>query len=176
MTQSPTPPFPHCGVGGPGRTLTWPQQPAHRPQQDSARRHQLPCRVRAQKSPPGGKRGGGRLAARQLECQGPQRGVCLGPGQEPPTPAARELEHLSPRSHTEGPLDPPALARAPPSWTGALTQRRPARRVLLSHRPAWRWAARRASGGVPTPLSPAPVPGQSTQTDREGSVVVGEGG
>ena len=130
MTQSPTPPFPHCGVGGPRRTLTWPQQPAlHRPQQDSARRHQLPCRVRARKLPPAGKRGGGQLAVHQLECQGPQRGVCLGPGQEPPTPMPESWSTSSPGSHTEGPLDPPAPARAPPSWTGALTQHRPACRV-----------------------------------------------
>lgn len=179
MTQSPTPPFPHCGVGGPRRTLTWPQQPAlHRPQQDSARRHQLPCGVRARKLPPAGKRGGGRLAARQLECQGPREGSVWAVDKSPPPPLPKRLcwSTSSPGSHTEGPLDPPAPARAPPSWTGALTQHRPACRVCLSHRPAPRWAARRATGGMPTPLSPAPVPGQSTQTDREGSVVVGEGG
>lgn len=116
--------------------------------------------------------GGGWLPV-SLNAKVPREGSVWALDKSPPPPERLCWSTSSPGSHTEGPSDPPAPAGAPPSWTG-LTQHRPACRVLLSHRPAPRWAARRAAGGLPTPLSPAPVPGQSPQT-RQGRVSRGGG-
>ena len=115
--------------------------------------------------------GWGRLAARQLESQGPQRGVCLGPRQESP----RERlcwSTSSAGSHTGGTLGPTCASRSTALLAGSADSAPCC--ALLSHRPAPRRAGptgcrRRANSAVTTP-----VPGQSPQT-RQGRVTRGGG-
>lgn len=72
---------------------------------------------------------GGSWLSISLNAKVPREGSVWALDKSPPTPMPESWSTSSPGSHTEGPLDPPAPARAPPSWTGALTQHRPACRV-----------------------------------------------
>ena len=179
VTQSPTPPFPALWLQGGGATadadlasaVCPPQAPAGLSQKTSASLWSQSPEVAP--SGQGGWGGaGGRLAAHQLESQGPQRGVCLGPRQKSP----RERlcwSTSSAGSHTGGTLGPTCTSRSTALPAGSADSA-PTCMSCPPFTPPSAAQARRAAGGVPTLLSPAPVPGQSPQT-RQGRVTRGGG-
>ena len=181
VTQSPTPPFPALWLQGGGATadadlasaVCPPQAPAGLSQKTSASLWSQSPEV----APSGQGRVGGGVGGWlpvSLNPKVPREGSVWAPGKRAPKRGSAGAP-LPQGVTREGPLDPPAPAGAPPSWPGALTQHRPACRVLLSHRPA----PRRPDGlraACQLCCHQPRCQGRVPRPDREGSLVVGEGG